>query len=606
MSDTEKDTNSIKDKAKKLFSDDLKVNKAASIKSAIEYSLRSEKTDENGPKSADAPAEKKIRTNKVPSEKKIRTNKVPSEKKIRTNKVSSPKAKVTVADKASVSALLVRKEPDPAAKSEPEKTPETKAAVPSIKAPEIAEPAFLNKSTVQTSKSEKKTRSLKWALVLPAIVVLLCLTLFVVASQAGWIQTFLTPETKRVVLETTQETTPEPETTTQPPTTTVEETTEETTTEFIPSYYVIYVNLAYNRVTVYERGEKLNDGADPDDPLDDEYDLIPHIAFTCSPGLDGSTPTGVFYLQNRAAWCEMIHDVYTQYATRIVDDVMFHSIPYLSENPGDLATYDYNILGQDASSACIRLNCRDAYWIYNYCAMDTEVDIFYDWSWPGPIEPEPIYQIPEDWGELSRWDPTDIYSGGNPWMSYDAGLMTTDVTVPLYSSVNRLIAAFGPHDNYGNPLGAYFYTDGNYNLDEPGTYYPMGYITIANQHFAFQLSITVTEEIAEEYYNEGMYDDGYYEDDYSEDDYSEDDYSEDDYSEDDYSEDDYSEDEYSEDEYSEDEYSEDEYYADDYSEEDYSEDEYSEDTYEDEGYYEEDADYQAYDDSEESWDDTSW
>ena len=194
----------------------------------------------------------------------------------------------------------------------------------------------------------------------------------------------------------------------------------------------------------------------------------------------------------------------------------------------------------------------------------------------------------------------NIYSGGNPWMSYDAGLMTTDVTVPLYSSVNRLIAAFGPHDNYGNPLGAYFYTDGNYNLDEPGTYYPMGYITIANQHFAFQLSITVTEEIAEEYYNEGMYDDGYYEDEYSEDDYSEDEYSEDEYSEDEYSEDEYSEDEYSEDEYSEDEYSEDEYYADDYSEEDYSEDEYSEDTYEDEGYYEEDADYQAYDDSEES------
>ena len=99
MSDTEKDTNSIKDKAKKLFSDDLKVNKAASIKSAIEYSLRSEKTDKNGPKSADAPAEKKIRTNKV----------------------SSPKAKVTVADKSSVSAILTRKEPEPAVKEEPAK-----------------------------------------------------------------------------------------------------------------------------------------------------------------------------------------------------------------------------------------------------------------------------------------------------------------------------------------------------------------------------------------------------------------------------------------------------------------------------------------------------
>ncbi|MBR3402552.1 MAG: L,D-transpeptidase family protein [Parasporobacterium sp.] len=601
----------MRDIEKKLLSNNLKVSKAASIKNAKEFSSRSEKsekTDGNAPETADAPAEKKIRTNKVPSEKKIRTNKVPSEKKIRTNKVSSPKAKVTVADKSSVSAILTRKEPEPAVKEEPAKAPETTAAEPEKKTPGIAEPAFITNSIVQTPTSEKKTHNLKWALILPAIIVLLCLALFVVASQAGWIQTFLTPETKRIVMETTtEETTPEPETTTQPPTTTVEETTEETTTEFVPSYYVIYVNLAYNRVTVYERGEKLNDGADPEDPLDDEYDLIPHIAFTCSPGLDGATPTGVYYLQNRAAWCEMIHDVYTQYATRIVDDVMFHSIPYLSENPGDLATYDYNILGQDASSACIRLNCRDAYWIYNYCAQDTEVDIFYDWTWPGPIEPEPIYRIPENWGELSRWDPTDIYSGGNPWMNYEAALMTTDVTVPMYSSVDRLIAAFAPHDNYGNALGAYFYTDGNYNLDLPGTYYPVGYITVANQSFAFQLSITVTEEIADEYYNGGVYDDGYDDEDfYSEDDYSEDDYYGDDYSEDDYSEDDYSEDDYSEDDYSEDGYYENDYSEDTYSEDTYSEDTYSEDTYEDGGYYEEDADYQSYDDSGENWDDTAW
>ena len=387
-------------------------------------------------------------------------------------------------------------------------------------APQIAEPAFLTKSPAQATKSSTKSQKIKWSLIIPALVIVLCMVLFSVASYAGWIQTFLTPDERRILRETTTETSSEPETTTKEIVTTTEATTEETTTEFVPSHYVIHVNLAYNWVTVYERGEKYSDGADPKDPLDDEYDLIPHIAFICSSGVDGSTPTGVFYLQNRAAWCAMIHDVYTQYATRIEDDVMFHSIPYFSDNPGDLATYDYNILGQDASSACIRLNVRDAYWIYNYCEEGTEVDIFYDWSWPGPIDPEPIYHIPEDWGELSKWDPTDIYSPGNPWNNYDVTLANYDVTVPLYSSVERLIAAFAPSDNYGNVLAGYFYTDGDYNLEWPGTYYTTGYVSIANKFFSFPISITVTEEIAEEYYNDGIWDDGWDEDTWEEDDYN--------------------------------------------------------------------------------------
>jgi len=294
------------------------------------------------------------------------------------------------------------------------------------------------------------------------------------------------------------------------------------------------VNLGYNRVTVYSRGEKLNDGYDPKDPKDDEYDLTPVIAFTCSPGLDGSTPTGTFYLQDRNGWCLMIHDVYTQYATRIVDDVMFHSIPYLSQDPGDLATYDYNILGSDASSACIRLNVRDASWIFNNCAYETEVNIFYDYTYPGPIDPEPIYQIPEDMDPLSRWDPTDVYSAGNPWLTYEAYLSYQDVQLPCYSSPDALIAALGPTDEYGHNLSGYFHTDGGYDLQTPGTYTTTGHIDIANCTFTFPITITVTEEWADN--TDGYYDENgnfiYYEtyddsgDDYS-DDGTGDDYSDD-------------------------------------------------------------------------------
>lgn len=402
-----------------------------------------------------------------------------------------------------------------ATSAQTKKTAETKKQDTSEKSVKsILEPAFLTRKSSRTSSSAKKTSrfNYRWSMLIPAIAVILCLALFVVASQAGWIQTFLTPESRRVVKETAPT---EPETTTQKETetqtttveeTTTETTTEETTTEFVPSYYVINVNLGYNRVTVYSRGEKLNNGADPKDPHDDEYDLIPEIAFTCSPGLDATTPTGTFYLQNRTTWCLMIHDVYTQYATRIVDDVMFHSIPYLSENPGDLATYDYNILGQDASAACIRLNVRDAAWIFNNCPEGTEVNIFYDYTWPGPIDPEPTYQIPEGLDPLSGWDPTDVYSGGNPWLTYEPYLGSQDVTLPCYSAPDTLIAMVSPMDDYGNNLANYFYTDGGYDLTTPGTYQTTAHIALGTYAtYNFPLTITVTEEYADNtlgYYDE--------------------------------------------------------------------------------------------------------
>ena len=450
---------------------------------------------------------------------------------VKTTKKSTRPAQTVQAAAAATAAA--------SAAAQSNKAAETSKAARSTKS--ILEPAFLTRrsgsSAAKTKNKKQSSHNYRWGIVIPAIAVILCLALFVVASQAGWIQTFLTPESRRLVQETTTQETQtttqkETQTTTEKPT--KETTTKETTTEYIPSYYVINVNLGYNRVTVYSRGEKLNNGADPKDPHDDEYDLIPEISFICSPGLDATTPTGTYYLQNRTTWCLMIHDVYTQYATRIVDDVMFHSIPYLSEDPSDLATSDYNILGQDASAACIRLNVRDAAWIFNNCPEGTEVNIFYDYSWPGPLDPEPVYQIPEDLEPLSGWDPTDVYSGGNPWLTYEAYLASQDVTLPCYSAPDTLIAMLSPTDDYGNNLANYFHTDGGYDLTTPGTYETIGYITIGTYTtFSFPITITVTEEYADNtlgYYDE--YGDFIYYETYDEDDESEDDY--DDESEEDY------------------------------------------------------------------------
>ena len=420
----------------------------------------------------------------------------------------------------------------------------------SEKKPEKAGPELMWFSdSDDESEEEKSSSKIRWGLLIPAITVLICLALFVVASQAGWINSFLTPSGKVVTDPTSTQAATEAQTTTkkEESTTSVTTTEQETTTEFVPSYYVIDVNLAYNIVTVYTRGEKLSNGWDEKDPHDDVFDLDPVIAFTCSPGIDGATPTGRYYLQSRADWCLMIGDVYTQYATRIVDDVMFHSVPYFTQNPGDLETDQYNILGYEASSACIRLNVRDASWIFFYCAEGTEVNIFYDWDNYGPLDPEPIYRIPENIPQLAGWDPTDIYSAGNPWFTYTASLTSDNVTLPYNSSVDALLRALGPTDEYGNNLSEYFYTDGGYSLWVPGTYTTTGYIEIANLQFSFPITINITEEEAqEEYYDE--YDEyGENEDDYdSYDDYEDNGYND----EDPYADDQYDEyNEYAEDDY---------------------------------------------------------
>lgn len=339
--------------------------------------------------------------------------------------------------------------------------------------------------------------------IIPAIVVILCLGGFVVASQAGIIKTFLTPAKYKQAA--TQETESTQETTTPQETTTVKETTtttEEETTEAVELHrFVINVNLAYNVIQIYERGELLSTGSDPKDPSDDEYNYTPYIAFSCSPGIDGATPTGTYELGDRSAWCFMVGDVYTQYATRITDDgIMFHSIPYYTENPGDIETNEYNILGYDASSGCIRLNVRDAAWIFNNCEKGTQVNIFYDWSDYGPLNPEPTYTIPTDISQLAGWDPTDVYYSNNPWLSYNAYLTNTSVSLPAYSSVDSLIAAVCPTDQYGNNLANYFYTAGGYYLDTPGTYYTTAYIDIGNLSFSYDLTITITESYSNDSY----------------------------------------------------------------------------------------------------------
>ena len=161
--------------------------------------------------------------------------------------------------------------------------------------------------------------------------------------------------------------------------------------------YYIRINRALNTVTVYA--------------LNDAGDYEPYTAFICSTG--GATPLGTYTTFGKSRWRLLYGPCYGQYATDIVGDILFHSVPYYTQYEGDLEYNEYNKLGTSASMGCVRLCVRDAMWIYNNCPIGTVVEFYDDYESYGPLgRPGSIWIDPES--ENRGWDPTDP-SPSNPW-----------------------------------------------------------------------------------------------------------------------------------------------------------------------------------------------
>lgn len=163
--------------------------------------------------------------------------------------------------------------------------------------------------------------------------------------------------------------------------------------------YLIKVNRTQNIVTVYTADEN-------------GQFTKPYKAMVCSVGLNNETPTGTFKTADKYDWRLLTGNVYGQYATRITERILFHSVPYYTQDKGDLESEEYNKLGQAASLGCVRLSVEDAKWIYDNCKKGTTVTI-YDSSDPEPIKPPNPIKI--DLNDSRKgWDPTDP-DVNNPW-----------------------------------------------------------------------------------------------------------------------------------------------------------------------------------------------
>ncbi len=209
--------------------------------------------------------------------------------------------------------------------------------------------------------------------------------------------------------------TPTPEPTFTPEPTAVPETDEEAGGDVSPTdaqavqtfetaaprngIYYVMINVSCNTVTVYTRDEG------------GEF-TVPHKVMVCSTGYD--TPrSGVFLPGVQHRWHALFGDVYGQYTTQITGNILFHSVPYLTNgDPGSLEYWEYDKLGTTCSMGCVRLRVIDAKWIYDRTGQIAGIE-FYSNADPGPLGKPGVAPISGN-KSARGWDPSDP-DGANPW-----------------------------------------------------------------------------------------------------------------------------------------------------------------------------------------------
>ena len=130
-----------------------------------------------------------------------------------------------------------------------------------------------------------------------------------------------------------------------------------------PLPYRVEVSLDDQRVTVYA--------------LDDAGNYEQVRSFVCSTGLHNSTPRGIFldgFPVNRWHYFAKFK-CWAQYSFDIEGDIMFHSVIYSSNNERSLRSSSVYNLGSPASHGCIRLEVKDARWLFENCPRGSLVII---------------------------------------------------------------------------------------------------------------------------------------------------------------------------------------------------------------------------------------
>ena len=217
--------------------------------------------------------------------------------------------------------------------------------------------------------------------------------------------------------------------------------------------YSIDVNREQNIVTVYT--------------YDDAGDYtVPVRAMICSCGIDKATVTGDFETYFRAEWHALYDNVFGMYTTGIHEDFLFHSVPYEKEMKNDsLESEEFNKLGEEASLGCVRLAVADAKWIYDNCAIGTQVHI-YDSDKEEPLgKPDPIRIKDTD----ICWDPTDD-NEDNPYNDKEPTITADKETELAVGEKFEIFEGVSAEDSCGNDITGRLQYLGNVTTSRAGKY----------------------------------------------------------------------------------------------------------------------------------------
>lgn len=220
--------------------------------------------------------------------------------------------------------------------------------------------------------------------------------------------------------------------------------------------YLIKINRVQNCVTVFQKDDK------------GQYS-IPYKSMVCSVGLNiDDTPLGNFTITEKQDWGRLVDGSYGQCCSRVIDSIMIHSVPYSNNSKNTLKTEEFNKLGQPASLGCIRMRVCDAQWIFENCAVGTEVIIYDDDVSPGPLGKPENTMIPEG-HEYAGWDPTDG-DELNPWKNlYPVISGAHDIEIEAGDEPD-MYENISASDICGNDVSELINIEGEYNKDKAGIY----------------------------------------------------------------------------------------------------------------------------------------
>lgn len=212
--------------------------------------------------------------------------------------------------------------------------------------------------------------------------------------------------------------------------------------------YMLKVNREMNCVNVYT--------------LDDEGEYtVPVRAMLCSVGED--VEKGIFQIGTTEEWQMMADGTYGQYVTRIVDQVVFSSVPYAAEIEDSLNVDAFNHLGENVSGSSVALEAADAKWIADNCPEGTSVEVYEDEE-AGPLGRPDNRLISGD----ITWDPTDEDTE-NAWYVPVSFFGIKDKTIAKGETID-LYEGVTAKDKYGTNLTSSVKVYGEVDVNETGEY----------------------------------------------------------------------------------------------------------------------------------------